>query len=242
MGGLAGRAALLSAAGLLLALTGCLAVERVLVHAIRALLMAAWPMIGGQEASAGRLARYERSVFTLGAAEARTVLVALLLAGLGLWLGWGGSPAWTGAGLLAFALALAWDLWTWECVEVSRWQLAWRRGWRHSVRRLPLVQVAEVHVVERRARLPGRWLPRHLGRVLGASYLAVELHNGRAIKLPRTALASGGAAVEQVAHHLQRHLRVVERQRRLATREQLRAMRRARWAARALVGHPLASD
>jgi hypothetical protein len=152
------------------------------------------------------------------------LLASGLLSGLGLLL----HPLLFVLAAAAMVATLAWELKTWECVAVSPWQVAWRRGWRRSIRRLPMVQIARIHMVERELSRRHGWIAHRWGRLLGSCYLALELHNGRAVKLPRTALISGRAAVERAAQFLRKRKRLSERERIAALHEQRRANRRAR--------------
>lgn len=171
---------------------------------------------------------YQRSIWTLSAPEVRRTW-----AGLGL-----GAVLAASAVLLhpllllpcaAVLLAtLVWELRTWECVAVSPWQVAWRRGWRRSIRRLPMLQIARVHLVERELGIQPRWLPQPWGRPLGSCYLALELHNGRAVKLPRTNSAIGRRSVVLAAQFLRQRKRAGERERLANLREQARILRQAR--------------
>jgi hypothetical protein len=171
---------------------------------------------------------YQRSLWTLSSPEVRRTW-----GGLGL----GGALAAAAVlvhpllGLPCAAVLLAtlvWELRTWECVAVSPWQVAWRRGWRRSIRRLPMLQIARVHLVERQLGARPGWVPEHWGRPLGSCYLAIELHNGRAVKLPRTNNALGRGRVESAAQFLRQRKRAGERERLANLREQARILRQAR--------------
>ncbi|MBK6713567.1 MAG: hypothetical protein IPG57_00310 [Burkholderiales bacterium] len=171
---------------------------------------------------------YQRSLWTLSAPEVRRTW-----AGLGLGAALAASAVLLHPLLLlpcaAVLLAtLVWELRTWECVAVSPWQVAWRRGWRRSIRRLPMLQIARVHLVERALGARPPWLPQPWGRPLGSCYLALELHNGRAVKLPRTNSATGRRAVVLAAQFLRQRKRAGERERLASLREQARILRQAR--------------
>lgn len=171
---------------------------------------------------------YQRSLWTLSSPEVRRT-----------WVGMGLGAALAASAVLLHPLmllpcaavllaTLVWELRNWECVAVSPWQVAWRRGWRRSVRRLPMLQIARVHLVERELGVQPRWLPRPWGRPLGSCYLALELHNGRAVKLPRTNSATGRRAVVLAAQFLRQRKRAGERERLANLREQARILRQAR--------------
>ena len=173
------------------------------------------PMVSEQHAAAF----YQRSLFTWASADMRRLWLGLIVVATCGWLAWLRHPLWAlpaGASLLA---SLLWDLSVWECVAVSRWQVAWRRGWSRSVRRVPTAQVARVHVIERTG-------PR--ARAFGTCCLALELHNGRAVKLPRTGRWPGLRAVQQASAFLRQRQRETAQERRLDARERQRAARRAR--------------
>lgn len=206
------------------AVTGTVVIEQLLAFALRTWLLRRDPLVSAVDQTVS----YHRSLAALTAADVRRTWRGLIGAGLLAACGLLLSPLCFLPALLLLGWALKHELDTWECVAVSPWQVAWRRGWRRSIRRLPLVQVARVHLVERA--LPARhgWFARHWGRELGSCYLALELHNGRAVKLPRTSLLADRAVVEHAARFLRRRLREAERERRQALRDHQRATRRAR--------------
>jgi hypothetical protein len=198
--------------------------EQLLAWALRSGLLRRDPLVSAIDQTLS----YHRSLAALSAAEVRRTWRGLIGAGLLAACGLLLSPLCFLPALLLFGWALKHDLETWECVAVSPWQVAWRRGWRRSIRRLPLVQVARVHLVERSLPTRHGWLARRWGRELGSCYLALELHNGRAVKLPRTSLLADREGVEQAARFLRRRLREAERERRQALSDHQRATRRAR--------------
>lgn len=206
------------------ALLATIAMEQLLSLSLRAWLLRRDPLVSSLDETAS----YQRSLFTAASREVRRIWRGLFaaggLAGLGLLL----HPLCFVPAVGLLLLTLKWELDTWECVAVSPWQVAWRRGWRRSIRRLPMVQVARVHLVERELSRRHGWIAQRWGRPLGSCYLALELHNGRAVKLPRTGLIAGRAAVEQAAQFLRRRQRAAQRERRETLREQQRAARRAR--------------
>lgn len=220
--------ALLALARVLGTLALCLGltvvIEQLLSLALRSALLRRDPLVS----SIDQTVFYHRSLAALGAAEVRRTWRGLigtaLLATCGVLL----TPLCFLLALALLGLTLKHELETWECVAVSPWQVAWRRGWRRSIRRLPLVQVARVHLVERALPRQHGWLARHWGRELGSCYLALELHSGRAVKLPRTSLLADREGVEHAARFLRRRLREAERERRQALRDHQRATRRAR--------------
>ncbi len=208
------------------ALAGVVLVEQTLAGLLRRWQLQREPLVSDPDSASF----YQRSLFTPASAEVRRTWLGLIactaligysttLAALGGW-------AWVltlALAVLTLGLTLAWDLSVWECVAVSPWQVAWRRGWRRSVRRLPLEQVAQIHLVQRGLwRGPGR-LAFHGNQWLGSAYIALQLHDGRAVKLPRTGRLLGHAAVDRVARELRKR-----KQRR--DRERARAMRAAHYA------------
>ncbi|MEO8299758.1 MAG: hypothetical protein ABI574_18330 [Burkholderiales bacterium] len=200
-----------------------LGVERLLAHGLRSGLDRVQPLLGEPDEAVA----YQRGVLTPGTADLRWVRAALGLAGLALWLGWAVHGAGYAAAALALAAALVVDLRTWQCVAVSPWQIAWQRGWGQRVRRLPLSQVAAVHVVERPAAGPLARALARLGVHVGAAYLAVVFHSGRAVKLPRTDLTCGLAGVRRVAAAIEKRQRQAVRDRLHAIHRELRARRTA---------------
>jgi hypothetical protein len=210
-------------AGTTLACALVTAAEQGLAWLVRRRLRTARPLL----AEAPAVVCYERSLFTPGAADVRWVRAGLGLAGLGLWLGLAWHPLAYGAAGLVGLGALVLDIRGTQAVEVNAWQVAWQRGRRGEVRRLPLVQVAAVHAVQRPA--DGTWagLAARLGIRLGSAYLALEFHNGRAVKLPRTDLRRGLARVQRVAAFIEQQLQAAEQTHRQALADELRARRRA---------------
>lgn len=198
--------------------------EQALVWALRRWLLRRDPLVSAVDQTVS----YHRSLAALAAADVRRTWRGLIGAGLLAACGLLLSPLCFLPALVLLGLTLQHELETWECVAISPWQVAWRRGWRRSIRRLPLVQVARVHLVERALPLRHGGFARHWGRELGSCYLALELHNGRAVKLPRTSLLTDREGVEQAARFLRRRLREAERERRQALRDHQRATRRAR--------------
>jgi hypothetical protein len=179
-------------------------------------------------ADTGRpLARYERTLLTSHNSDVRWIRAGLVLTGLSIWLAQAWHPAaWTVAAA-AWLMALAWDLWSWEGVMAGPERIVWRRGLQRSPRSLRLAQVAEVYVVERPARGLGAALLRRLGLQDGTAYLAVELHNGRAAKLPRTDRWLGVRSLRQMANHIRLLQQIEAHSRRQALEDEHRARRRA---------------
>ncbi|WP_428421553.1 hypothetical protein [Methylibium sp.] len=167
---------------------------------------------------------YHRSLWTPGEAEVLGTAGLLLLSGLGAAAGlqFKGWPLWP-AGLLWLG-AVAWDLWTWERVAASVKFVSWRRGWRHSARRVAVSDLKEVNVVERRSR--GSRLPAWARPT--ACYLALVMRDGKAVKLPRTgALFGGEAEVERLANFVRMQMDVVADNRRRAAADKRSEARRA---------------
>lgn len=208
------------------ALLGSVALQQTLSGALRRWRLRQDPLVS----SLHDASFYQRSLLTFASRDVRRLWVLLAATALAAAL----ALLWHGLFWLPAALLLAWalqhDLAHWECVAVSPWQIAWRRGWQRSIRRLPLTQVARVHLVERELSHRHGWLARWAGRPLGSCYLALELHNGRAVKLPRTDWLTGRAVVERAAHFLRQRQRSSERERRqsLLVRRQVRRDRSLR--------------
>jgi hypothetical protein len=209
--------------GIVAACAGATALEQFIAWALRRSLLTDTPPKG----AAAPLARYERSLLTPHNSDVRWIRAGLVLAGLGTWLAQAWHPAaWTVAAA-AWLMALAWDLWTWEGVTAGPERITWRRGLQRSPRSLRLAQVAEVYVVERPARGPWARLLRRIGLAEGSAYLALELHNGRAAKLPRTDRWLGVRSVRQVAGFLRIQQQIEAHSRRQALEDEHRARRRA---------------
>lgn len=206
------------------ALLVVLALEQLIATLAKTWRLRQEPLVSDQH----RIGGYERSIFTWGVAELRPLWAALAGSALALWLAGTAHVAWALPALALLAAAVWQDLRSWECVAISPWQIAWRRGWRRSVRRLPAAQIARVHRAGRRAPRDADTLTRWRHQFFGHRYLALELHNGRAVKLPRTSAWAGGREVRIVAELLRtRQLEVVQQRREMA-RLQARAERRAR--------------
>lgn len=222
--------------GLVVVLTvlGCAAVavaaERGVVRVLRAAWLAHEPLSGEHTDSV----LYHRSLWTPGPPDVLAMLAALAASGALLaaslqWQGWLLYPA-----MLLWLGALAWDLWSWERVAGSVKFVSWRRGWRQSARRVPVSELREVSVVERR---PWQALPRALQ--LPQCYLVLMLADGKAVKLPRTgALFGGEAGVETLANFIRMQMDVVADNRRRAVADKRSAARQARLPKRPL--EPLA--
>lgn len=208
----------------LTALAIAVALEQSLSGLARLYRLRREPMVSDRHTAAF----YQRSLLTWASADVRRLWLGLIAAATCGWLAWLAHPLWALAATAALLGSLAWDLATWECVAVSRWQVAWRRGWRRSVRRLPTAQVARVHVIARARSARHGWLARLHGRALGTCCLALELHNGRAVKLPRTGGWAGRRSVEQASVFLRQRQLETAQERRENAREQRRAERRAR--------------
>jgi hypothetical protein len=242
--------ALLRGTGILLiALGAVLALEQALAGLLRALALKREPLVSDGH----RLASYQQSIWTWSAPEVRALWLGLLACAICLRLVGLHDPLWALPAGVLFALALAWDLEHWTFVAVSRWQVAWRCGWRGRIRRVPTAQLARVHRIETPAwparRKPRRDQPlRRLWHRLGGSgQLGLELHNGHAVRLPATDLLLGRPALRAMAailktrqaeamaqrqddrRHHQAHQRQQAERRRLA-RQQARhqALRQAR--------------
>lgn len=204
---------------LLCCLAAALLAEQLLAALVRAALQRLNPLVDDPSEALV----YQRSLFTTASAAVRRLWLGILNAGLCAWLGWATQrPLFSVLGALILLATVAWDVWIWEVVVVSPWQVSWRRGLTRSVRRLPMADVAQVHVVTRPLSRRHGWLHRHFGQRLGTCYIALELHNGRALKLPRTGWLTGAGRLHNVARVVRKNKRSAERARILAIREQLR--------------------
>lgn len=194
--------------------------QRGAVRGLRAAWLAHEPVSGEHTDSVV----YHRSLWTPGEPEVLGTAGLLLLSGLAAAAGlqfkdW---PLWPA--LLLWFGAVAWDLWTWARVAASVKFVSWRRGWRHSARRVAVSDLSEVNVVERRprpSRLPAWARP-------SACYLALVMRDGKAVKLPRTGTLFGGEAeVERLANFVRMQMDVVADNRRRAAADKRSAARRA---------------
>ncbi len=195
-------AALLRGTGILLiALGAVLAFEQALAGLLRAIALKREPLVSDGH----RLASYQRSIWTWSAPEVRALWLGLLACAVCLRMVGLHDPLWAVPALGLFALSLAWDLEHWTFVAVSRWQVAWRCGWRGRIRRVPTAELARVHRIETPAwggrrpngqhgRLRHAW-----HRLSGSGQLALELHNGHAVRLPVTDLLLGRPALRAMA-------------------------------------------
>ncbi|MGY0196566.1 hypothetical protein ACWA7J_15985 [Leptothrix sp. BB-4] len=195
-------AALLRGTGILLiALGAVLALEQALAGVLRALALKREPLVSDGH----RLASYQQSIWTWSAPEVRALWLGLLACAICLRMVGLHDPLWALPAGVLFLLSLAWDLERWTFVAVSRWQIAWRCGWRGRIRRVPTAQLARVHRIETPA-WPARRKPRRdqplrrvWHRLTGSGQLGLELHNGHAVRLPATDLLVGRPALRAMA-------------------------------------------
>lgn len=206
---------------------GAVALEQAVVRIGGAVSLSYAPLSGDQTDSVS----YQRSLITPGDPALHGVWAGLVGAGLLWWAGAAYDMGWLiGLGWLAWLGATGWDLWTWERVAGSVKLVSWRRGWQHSVRRVPVSQIKQLHVVEKTHYI-------HLGLARlhhTACYIALEMMDGKAIKLPRTAVLGGLAGVEDVANFIRLQMQMVEDTRKRAAAEKRNEARRA--------GKPVPSD
>ncbi|WP_019561531.1 PH domain-containing protein [Caldimonas manganoxidans] len=198
--------------GMLAAVALAALLEVGVIKALRGVQLAASPLSGeGLDSFV-----YDRSLLT-PQRDLAIVWAGLILAGVLGACAWvfDRPGLWVPAGL-AWCAALGWDWWTWERAAASVKSVSWRRGWRHSTRRVPVSRVAEVHVVEK------RWLG-----PLGTCYIALTLDDGKAVKLPHTATLGGLSRVEDVANFIRLQIQQVRelQQRRANERRRARARR-----------------
>lgn len=205
---------------LIAALIVSVALEVLVVRVATAACLSYAPLSGDETDSV----TYQRSLFTPGERALLGVWGGLVAAGLLWWLGAAYDSGWLVAlGLLAWLGALAWDVWTWERVAASVKFVSWRRGWQHSTRRVPVSQVHQLHVVEKES-----VVPLGLARVrIAACYIALEMADGKAIKLPRTAVIGGLERVENVANFVRLQMQMVEDTRKRVAAEKRAEARRA---------------
>jgi hypothetical protein len=152
---------------------------------------------------------YHRSLFTLRSRDVQITWLALGCGAVGVALALASSRGWVWLALLGLVAALGWDLWTWERAAVSTRLVSWRRGWRRSIRQVPISQIREVHLVERPA---ADWLG-PLAGPLGQVYVALELREGGVAKLPRTSALASRARVEDLANYIRMQVAIVEEDR-----------------------------
>lgn len=205
---------------LVAALIAAVALELLVVRVVTAVHLSYAPLSGDETDSVV----YQRSLFTPGETTLLGVWGGLVAAGLLWWLGAAYDSGWLIAlGFLAWLGATGWDLWTWERVAASVKFVSWRRGWQHSTRRVPVAQVRELHVVEKES-----VLPLGFARVrFAACYIALEMADGKAIKLPRTAVIGGLERVENVANFVRLQMQMVEDTRKRVAAEKRAEARRA---------------
>lgn len=205
---------------LVAALIVAVALEVLVVRVATAVHLSYSPLSGDETDSV----TYQRSLFTPGDPALWWVWGGLAAGGLLWWLGAAFDSGWLIAlGWLAWLGATGWDLWTWERVGASVKFVSWRRGWQHSTRRLPVSQVRQLHVVEKES-----VLPLGFARVrLAACYIALEMADGKAIKLPRTAVIGGLERVENLANFVRLQMQMVEDTRKRVAAEKRAEARRA---------------
>jgi hypothetical protein len=199
---------------LLILLAAAAGLQRLLVRLARTVILSYAPLSGDQSDSVV----YHRSLLTPGDADNRIIIGLVAASGLATWLAIRFHGGWGWLALLALAGALAWDLWTWERAAVSVRLVSWRRGWKKSVRRVPVSQVAEVVVTEK----PHPWLRGELGTRLGSCYLRLQLHTGDALRLPRTSALTGSTQLEDVANFLRLQMGAADEEKRRTANERRR--------------------
>lgn len=208
-----------SPGSMLLGVALAVGLERALLRMLRVAALSYEPVSGEHTDSVV----YHRDLFALTERDMQIVVALLVLAGIVGALGMTnpGWPFWPA--LLLWLGALGWDTWTWERAAGSVKFVSWRRGWKHSARRVAVSDLQEVNVVVRRgdsARGIGRWLP-------PTCYLAVQMKDGKAAKLPRTGTWLGGEKrVEDFANFVRMQIAVVDDLRRRAEAEKRSEARR----------------
>ena len=199
---------------LLVLLAAAAGVQRLLSRLARAVLLSYAPLSGDQSDSVV----YHRSLLTPGDNDNRIIWALIAASGFSAWLAVRFSGGWAWLSFLALVGALAWDLWTWERAAVSVRRVSWRRGWKKSVRRVPVSQVAEVIVTEK----PHPWLRGPLATRLGSCYLRLQLRTGDALRLPRTSALTGSTLLEDVANFLRMQMGAADEEKRRAASERKR--------------------
>lgn len=199
-------------AGSVLALLACLAaafgLEQLVVRMVRAVLQASAPLSGDQADSF----TYDRLPWTFGERDLAWLWLALAAAAAAGWSAFHFQqyllllPA-----ILAWGAALAWDLWSWERVAASVKLVSWRRGWRQSVRQVPISRLADVTVHEKPGRGPA-----------GVCRLVLMLDDGKVVKLPRCSSWGGLGRAEDVANFIRLQMQQVQDMRRRASNDRRR--------------------
>lgn len=189
-------------------------VQRLLSRLIRAVLLSYAPLSGDHSDSVV----YHRSLLTPGDVDNRVIWAFITASGVFTWLALRGDGRWGWPAFLALLGALAWDLWTWERAAVSVRRVSWRRGWKKSVRRVPVSQVADVVVAEK----PLPWLGGILGHRLGSCHLRLQLYTGDAVRLPRTSALTDAALLEDVANFLRLQMGAADEEKRRNAQERKR--------------------
>jgi hypothetical protein len=196
------------------------ALEQLTARGLRALWISARPISG--EHSDTRV--YQRQLFSPGQTELWPAWLLLAGAGAAFATGWGEATGrgwlWGLLAVLCWLAALGWDLWVWERVAASVKFVTWRRGWRRGPRRVAVSDLREVHVVEKPIGPDWLlWKPQ-------IAYLALVQRNGKALKLPRTGSAFGGAAaVEELANFVRLQMQQVDDTRKRIAAEKRRDAR-----------------
>ncbi len=196
---------------LLVLVTG---VQRLLSRLTRAVLLSYAPLSGDHSDSVV----YHRSLLTPGDMDNRVIWALITASGVFAWLAVRGDGRWGWLAVLALLGALAWDLWTWERAAVSVRRVSWRRGWKKSVRRVPVSQVADVVVAEK----PLPWLGGTLGHRLGSCHLRLQLYTGDAVRLPRTSALTDATLLEDVANFLRLQMGAADEEKRRNAQERRR--------------------
>ncbi len=189
-------------------------VQRLLSRLVRAVLLSYSPLSGDHSDSVV----YHRSLLTPGDLDNRVIWALITASGVFTWLALRGDGRWGWPAFLALLGALAWDLWTWERAAVSVRRVSWRRGWKKSVRRVPVSQVADVVVAEK----PLPWLGGSLGHRLGSCHLRLQLYTGDAVRLPRTSALTDAALLEDVANFLRLQMGAADEEKRRNAQERRR--------------------
>jgi len=197
--------------------------ERLLLRMLRVAALSYEPVSGEHTDSVV----YHRDLFALTERDMQIVAALLVIAGIvgSLAMKNAGWPLWPA--LLLWLTALGWDVWTWERAAGSVKFVSWKRGWQHSPRRVAVSDLREVNVVVRRGP-SSKGRARGIGHFLPPTcYLALQMADGKATKLPRTGAWLGGEKrVEDFANFVRMQIAVVDDLRRKAEAEKRSAARR----------------
>jgi len=187
-----------------------------IARSVKTVLAAARPLASGEPEACG----YERRVYHTAAPQMLGVVVAALIAGLVLWVGYATGSGWIGAlGVLAVLVAVGLDLWWWERVTASASYLWFQRGFKGHVHQVLIDNILDISVDETEV---GGFTLRH-GRKNAVCRLMLRLNDKHMVALPKTDAYNGLADVEAVANHLRARKQQSDDRRSLAQAQALAA-------------------